>query len=487
MKDMRDIDVVADMREDARTRSRRIATAIGTVVLSTGLVVTAGLAAPAVADDRTDARSARVARLTDFGYRGDVYGVKLVTDSVEALNLKDAHAQQLCTRSVGQVVEQASAVSVPDNPLIHVAASTSRTETYVEGATHGVRGTNTIGDIRIGGTVGPLTTPQLVIKGLRTTANAFNTPQGYGHAESFTFASISLDLLDNTVVQNLPPELQQLLAPLDQATGTVFTGTQQVAQEVFQVLSDVTRPIEIPGLGTIALGYKNGRSNDHNAQSQASALRIEVTAGDRRQLVELGTARVRMGGPAPVGVFRSGGTAMDYQALEGMLRFGNVEHKALPCQGSQGRTQTYRVPHASQLLPVPVVLDGVTYQVNGDQFRGKQVAKGWSRTAISSVSVPSAQLVITDVSSRAAMRQKTGQRVRSKVSTAIGSITVGGQPVQVPAPGDVVELPNGVGEIQRQVVDTGYRGSQVIALRIKLYSDAVVIDLARTAGRIYGM
>jgi hypothetical protein len=101
------------------------------------------------------------------------------------------------------------------------------------------------------------------------------------------------------------------------------------------------------------------------------------------------------------------------------------------------------------------------------------------------VSIPTAQLVITDVSSRAAMRQKAGQRVRSKVSTAIGSITVAGQPLAIPAPGGVVELPNGMGEIQRQLVDTGYRGSQVIALRIKLYALAVVIDLARTAGRIY--
>ena len=470
------------------SRTRRLADAISTglgIGLGAGLVLTTGLVAPAQAAEGPETRAARTGALTDFGYRGDVYGVKLVTDSVEALNLKDAHAQQLCTRAVGQVVERASAVSVPDNPLIHVSASTSRTETYVDGSTHGVRGTNTIGDISIGGTVGQLTTPKVVIKGLQTTANAFNTPQGYGHAESFTFASISLELLDNTVVQNLPPELQQLLAPLDEVTDTVFTGTQQVAQQVFQVLSDVTQPIRIPGLGSIALGYENGRANSHNAQSQASALRIEVTAGDRRQLVELGTARVRMGGPAPVGVFRSGGTAMDYQALQGALRFGNVEHKALPCQGSRGRTQTYQVPHASQLLPVPVLLDGVVYQVNGHQRRGKEVARGWSRTAIASVSLPTAQLVITDVSSRAAMRQKAGQRVRSKISTAIGSITVAGQALEIPEPGGVVELPNGTGEIQRQLVDTGYRGSQVIGLRIKLYSEAVVIDLARTAGRIY--
>lgn len=468
-------------------KMQRRLTRAAAVTLAAALATTVANA-PAVAGQPgagADARAAKAEELTDFGYRGDVYGVKLVTDSVEALNLKDAHAQQLCTRSVGKVSEQRSVASVPDNPLIHVSASTSRTETYAEGSTHGVRGTNTIGDISIGGTVGPLTTPRLVIKGLRTTAHAFHTPQGYGHDEGFTFASISLELLDNTVVQQLPPELQQLLAPLDQVTDTVFTGTQQVAQQVFDVLSDVTKPIVIPGLGTIALGYENGRANSNNAQSQASALRIEVTAGERRQLVELGTARVRMGGPAPVGVFRSGGTAMDYQALQGALRFGNVQHKALPCQGSRGRTQTYQVPHASQLVPVPVVLDGVTYQVNGDQFRAKKVAKGWSRTAIRSVSIPSAQLVITDVSSRAAMRQKSGKRVGSKVSTAVGSITVAGQPVEVPAPGGVVELPNGAGEIQRQLVDTGYRGSQVIALRIKLYSEAVVIDLARTAGRIY--
>lgn len=465
---------------------RRLVAALS---VATSAVLALGAAAtPAQADEAvpTVQRAAQQGdQLTDFGYRGDVYGVKLVTDSVEALNLKDAHAQQLCTRSVGKVSEQQSVVSVPDNPLIQVSASTSRTETYAAGSTHGVRGTNTIGDITIGGTVGPLTTPKLVIKGLQTTAHAFNTPQGYGHEEGFTFASISLELLDNTLVQQLPPELQQLLAPLDQVTDTVFTGTEQVATQVFQVLSDVTKPIEIPGLGSIALGYENGRANDHNAQSQASALRIEVTAGDRRQLVELGTARVRMGGPAPVGVFRAGGTAMDYQALQGALKFGNVEHKALPCQGSLGRTQTYQVPHASQLLPVPVLLDGVTYQVNGDQMRAKKVAKGWSRTAIKQVSIPTAQLVITDLSSRTAMRQKAGKRVGSKISTAIGSITVAGQPVEVPAPGQVVELPGGAGEIQRQLVDTGFRGSQVIGLRIKLYNEAVVIDLARTAGRIY--
>ena len=209
-----------------------------------------------VAPGATAAEPRRAPALTDFGFRADVYGVKLVTDNVEAFDVKDAHAQLRCTRAVGQSVEQTSAVSVPDNPLIHVAASTSRTDTYREGDRNGVRGTNTIGDIRIGGTVNGVATPSLVIEGLTTTADAFHTPQGFGHAESFDFAGIRLELLQGTPLQGTP--LEQLLAPLDQVTATVFEGTNEAANQVFEVLRSATAPIQIPGLGSIALGKVRG-------------------------------------------------------------------------------------------------------------------------------------------------------------------------------------------------------------------------------------
>ena len=79
-------------------------TLVGSVVLAGALI------APTQAADNGRASTAE---LSDFGYRGDVYGVKLVTDNVEALNLKDAHAQQLCTRSVGQVVERSRSSRSP--------------------------------------------------------------------------------------------------------------------------------------------------------------------------------------------------------------------------------------------------------------------------------------------------------------------------------------------------------------------------------------
>jgi len=87
--------------------NRRIRAA---VAATCSVLVAGAVAGPARSADRTAAGGTHQRQaqniLTDFGYRADVYGVKLVTNSVEATNLKDAHAQQLCTRTAGHVVER---------------------------------------------------------------------------------------------------------------------------------------------------------------------------------------------------------------------------------------------------------------------------------------------------------------------------------------------------------------------------------------------
>lgn len=421
--------------------------------------------------------------LTDFGYRADVYGVKLVTDNVEAFDVKDAHAQLRCTRAVGQSAQESSAVSVPGNPLVHVAASTSRTDTYKDGNRHGVRGVNTIGDIRIGGTVNGVATPTLVVEGLTTTADAFHTPQGFGHAESFDFARIRLELLAGTPLQGTP--LGQLLAPLDQVTATVFEGTGDAATQVFEVLRSATAPIQIPGLGSIALGKVRGKTSSKRATSEAMALEIVVDAGGSRQLVEIGSANARIGAPAPAGVFRAGGTALDFQALQGALRFGGVQHKSLPCEGTLGRTQTFRVPSASVLFGLLADLRDVTYTHRGSQDARRDFAKGLTGTRIETVSVPGMGLEIRGVESSVRMRGKERKPVRARVATAITSITMNGQPVAVPAPGGTTELPGGAGLVQRQLVKRSRYGARVIALRVTLFQQAVVMDLGLSDGHIY--
>lgn len=421
--------------------------------------------------------------LTDFGYRADVYGVKLVTDNVEAFNVKDAHAQLRCTRAVGQSVRESSAVSVPGNPLVHVAASTSRTHTYRDGNRHGVRGVNTIGDIRIGGTVNGVATPSLVIEGLTTTADAFHTTQGFGHAESFDFASIRLELLAGTPLQGTP--LEQLLAPLDQVTDTVFEGTGDAADEVFEVLRSATAPVRIPGLGSVALGTVRGKTSAKRATSEAMALEILVDAGGSRQLVEIGSANARIGAPAPAGVFRAGGTALDFQALQGALHFGGVQHKSLPCEGTLGRTQTFRVPSASVLFGLVANLSDVTYSHRGSQDARRDVAKGVTGTRVETVSVPGVGLEIRGVESSVRMRGKERRPVRARVATTISSITMDGHPVPVPAPGATTELPDGAGLVQRQLVERSRYGARVIALRVTLFREAVVMDLALSDGHIH--
>ena len=76
-----------------------IALSLASTMAASSLLAGGLAPASAAADERT------APTLTDFGYRADVYGVKLVTDNVEAFNLKDAHAQLRCTRAIGQSAE----------------------------------------------------------------------------------------------------------------------------------------------------------------------------------------------------------------------------------------------------------------------------------------------------------------------------------------------------------------------------------------------
>lgn len=448
-----------------------------------GVTVAGGLA-PASASTGSATGQARSApTLTNFGYRADVYGVKLVTDNVEAFNLKDAHAQLRCTRAIGQSAQKSSVLSVPDNPLINIAASTSRTDTYKDGETHGVRGVNTIGDIRIGGEIGGVKTPTLVIEGLTTTANAFHTPQGFGHREVFDFASIRLELLEGTALAGTP--LEALLEPLNQVTDTVFQGTNDVANEIFEVLQSATAPIQIPGLGSIALGRMRGTATSKKATSEARALEIVVEAGGSRQLVEIGSANARIGAPTPAGVFRAGGTALDLQALQSLLHFGNVQHKSIPCEGTLGRIMNYHVPSAGVLGGLVARVTGVTYSHRGSQHAKEDLAKGFSAVRIAHTSVPAVGLEINDINSSVKMRGKENKPVRSTVTSSIGSITFQGQPVAVPDVGQTVELPGGAGLVQRQLVKDSRYGAKSIGLRVQLFAEAVVLDLALADGHIY--
>ena len=128
---------------------------------------------------------------------------------------------------------------------------------------------------------------------------------------------------------------------------------------------------------------------------------------------------------------------------------------------------------------------GVTYSHRGKQLAKKDLAEGLSSVSIARTSVPSVGLEINDIVSSVKMRGKENKPVTSKVTSSIGSITFQGQPVAVPAVGQTVELPDGAGLIQRQLVKDSRYGARSIGLRVQLFAEAVVLDLGLADGHIY--
>ena len=434
--------------------------------LCAAVAATTAVAAPAAGDTAQQERER-----TNFGFKGTAVGVKLFVNNVQALTTKDAVAPLRCTRMTGRAVHEVSQLSTPDNPLVNLSSSTSDTVSYRAGKREGVRAVNSLGDI----TLGDLGTglPQVTLKGLTTTADAFHTGSGYGHEETIDYEEFGIELPGG---EEVPPELQGLLDAIEDGVG-----------QVIEVLAQAPNPIEIPGLGTIALGRIKGVTKARSAESDVAALEFEITATDEAQKLQLGHTRARIGGPTPGGVFRSTSMPMDIKALDGNVHLGGVKPRTIPCEGTRGKVRTKKLEAASAVIPSGAVagVSGVDYK-----FRGKQhpqgTADGFDANVISEFTMFGGQFVITDIRARTAVETRSpAGKVSTKFKTRIGSITYFGEELAVPKPGGTTPLPNGEGYIERQIVKTNKWGGRVIALRVSLLEDNVVIDLGIAASQIF--
>ena len=417
-----------------------------------------------------------------------------MVNGVELKTVKDAQALQKCTRQLrGEIVKGSSlgtgALLPIPNDLIKISPSTSRTKTYRTGDRYGVRGTNLIADIAVGGTVAGIQTPVLKIQGLESVADSFvdaGSARGgqdrYGYASDFGFKGISLEIPTG----NLPPEVQQLLQIINQAA----TPINQVVDQVVQLLVQVGGTIQIPGLGSLGLGTKKGKTTGHSAESSAYALKIVVDSpvDGSKTLIELGRATSRISDPVPSGVFRTTMSALTVNVGD-LLSFGGVSQTSVPCEGTGGKTKSKTIKAAS--IPGLVSLTDVQYTWSGNQFsRGKgknkqQQAKGFVQAKIGQVSIPTAGLVINGLTSRVDMKsKKVNAPVRSKASTSVGSISINGTPIAVPQPGETVAFSGGVLKYAIRSNDSFY-GTENEGLQVILFQDNVVFDLASVNGQIF--
>ena len=446
----------------------------------------AGSLAPGQVASGTAAAAAKN-KVTQFGYKANVFGTKVLVDGVEVKTVKDALAVQKCTRVLRGEVVKGSALgtdnivpdSVPAASLIHVSPSTSRTQTYrTAQGVYGVLGTNTIADIEVGGVFNGIQTPVLKIEGLKSTADSWNDTKangGRGKFDSdaaFGLGGISLQL-------NGPAGTEELQDLLDIIQSNL--PINQVVTQLVDLLQEVG-VIEIPGLGSLALGKARARSGAHSAQANAYALKVTVQPdGTGATVLQLGRAFSRITDGVPSGVFRSTMSALELN-LGDVLSFGNVSTQTIPCEGTNGKVRSKSVAAAS--VPGIVNLSGVKYSWSGDQLKDGK-AKGFVQSQIAKAEIASAGLVINGITSRVNLRSKgPNEEVKRKVRASVGSITLNGAPLAIPQPGQSVAFDGGVLQFQK-VQNSNYNGTEVRALVITLFEENLVLSLGEAAGRIF--
>ncbi len=422
--------------------------------------------------------------ISRFGYKSNVFGTKVLVDNVELRNLKDAFAQLKCTRRTDVDITKHSSASTEalpiDNDLVHISPSTSRSTTYRADGVHGVRGINTIADIALGGELpGGFQTPVLKIRGLQSVSDAFHVDgKGFDHAESFGFRGISLEIPEGS---EIPPEVQDLLDVINQ----VDVPISEVVNQLIDLLES-TGVIEIPGLGSIALGRSFGSASKTRASSEAYALRIGVDnpSDGSTTMLQLGRAVSRISTGVPSGVFRSQMTALELLSGNDALHLGNVLQRSIPCEGTGGQLVRKKVNAAKVLQGAAVSLEGVEYAYLGKQLAGGK-AKGKVRTTIAKASIPAVDMVIEGITSGVRVRSRgQGQKVQRVPFVRIGSITVGGEPLALPKPGGETDFDGGV--LRYKVLrQNDFYGTQVNALEIQLTEMASVVKLGSAAGRVF--
>jgi len=427
-----------------------------------GALVTAPTADASKATSTSADRAARSDRpvKTDLGYKATVYGTKVIVDGVEMRNAKEAFAQQACTRYAGREKLKSSTLSLPDNELVKLSAASSHTETYLENGVNGVRGVSTIADLQLGGVFQGVQTPTVSLQGLTSVADSFRRADGtFGHRESFTFDGLRIENLP----AQIPQELQDLLDIIGSATGDLVT-------QVIDLLASVTgNTIEIPGLGSIGLaGVKSGWAKQHSAASETYALQLLVNATGHDTVLTLGRARTALYEPVPAGVFHSRAMGLEMFGGNDLLRLGGLQEQALSCSGTHGKVRTHKVADA-RVLGGLVNLTGIEYNLMGDQSADGS-ARGFIGSKIGSLEIPSLGLVIDGITSKVAMRKPADTtKVRRTISTGLTRILLNGQEVELPEPGEIIDLgDNNI--LQYRVVKQNWTGAEVKALRLTLPS-----------------
>jgi hypothetical protein len=240
------------------------------------------------------------------------------------------------------------------------------------------------------------------------------------------------------------------------------------------------QPVEIPGVATITVGGSSRTVNDHAGIANANVLRVKLIPSGTVVTIGHTTARVLDG--VKHGTFRGSSAATKVTALDDNISSNRNPLSLMPCQGTDGKTQTKEL--AGLNLGGQIVAEGLRSSQKGSQLKDKSVAM--ERGSIASLSLGGGALVVDAVAGQANVTRTAGGKVTSSSKgTTIGSITVNGEPQELPLT-DPIEIP-GLAKIEPMIIDKTRFGISVVALRITLLDGTgAVIDLGVAQAAIRG-
>ena len=439
------------------------------------LAATAGLALAGAVVMSTPAQAALSE--TNYGFQSTAYGTRVQAPAAQVGLPRTAFSYIYCTRLAGRTqtnsLEQSLGLPLDAaNPLIKIntVKTTSRsfkdTAHNISGASQGA---TSVGSVVLGGVNGG---PELSFDGLKTVSTAWADNAGKLHAKN-QVSALALDLK--------LPDPPSTGTPLDQLYQAITNPVGDVLDQVIGVLQANLGKIEIPGLGTIALGgFDRHGAGTTTAYASSFLFRLNLYGldGDKNTLednIELGIGRswaritkgVRSGVMSGTGV----GTRVKSGTVVGDV--GDLAWKQLPCEGTRGNVLTRKVSTAKLGLSVPTVLTGTSGQAYGVQGRRGR-AEAWTKGAVQKFGVKGNSLVFEGVVGRTNVHQSSAGRITTDfVGSRIGRILVNGKVVArgiTPRTAKSVKLPQVPGVVSVRLFPRSKwsRGGDISAVRIVL-------------------
>ena len=391
---------------------------VATIATCAAVVVTAPLPGSA-AGMAADAAGLRGTTLTPFAMTAAAYGSRVQGGQIPADSGRTAFSYIGCTKLAGK----------------------SRTNQLVEG--------------NLGG--------EGVVRGVDTRSWTSRTD---GVVNSFAKTDIAYAKIGDLVLRNIALETRAWHDRTGfHASRKAKIGSLRLDGAPLDIPTFPGQTIPVDGVGTLIFltGFK--RVTDAGARITATAVRLKLD--NNRTVITLGSAFSEINGENPAGILGGYGQAAEVTALDGSLKSGRVALQPLPCRGTNGKW----IDNDTAGLNLNSVADlgAVSGGANGDQTN-KLNGYGSTRGVVSSLNLLGGEVRARVIKGQANVRMVDGDIRRSIQGTGVGFLSIGGEEVMNPKPGDSI-LIEGLGRVTvGQQVKAGPNAVHVIALQIRLFN-----------------